>query len=252
EYTPGIGVFASLAEDIARFVCHVSVRAAHATLKSLAFCARPRSCQVLERLELPDNCVRRRPRSISRHADSPRVAPRCAHIDITRISALEAVMRSRMLLGAVGAVLLWASSAFAQSAASNKAFFAKDTDGITFAPVNGAGYSAPITLISVPAALKTSNGGAMAATPSMESLLATFNLTPAIVNGGKSSSSSRASIKAWVEIDGLPMEPGEVVFNDRLQATGLTVNLTCAVPNTTCTVSGDVTLELFQATKSAQ
>jgi hypothetical protein len=47
------------------------------------------------------------------------------------------------------------------------------------------------------------------------------------------------------------MEPGQVVFNDRLQATGLTVNLTCQVPLTTCTVNGDVTLELFQATKSA-
>ena len=34
------------------------------------------------------------------------------------------------------------------------------------------------------------------------------------------------------------MEPGEVVFNDRLQATGLTVALTCTVPNTTCSVDG--------------
>jgi hypothetical protein len=154
--------------------------------------------------------------------------------------------------GTMSLTVLLASGAFAQNVASNKAFFAKETAGVTFAPVSGAGYSAPITLISVPAAVKTSNGGAVSATVSMESLLSTYNLTQAIVNGGKSSSSSRAAIKAWVEVDGVPMAPGEVVFNDRLQATGLTVNLTCAVPNTTCTVDGDVTLELFQATKSAQ
>jgi hypothetical protein len=149
-------------------------------------------------------------------------------------------------------VILFASGAFAQSTASNKAFFANETAGVTFAPVSGSGFSAPITIISVPAALKTSNGGAVSVTVSMESLLSTYNLTQAIVNGGKSSSSSRAAIKAWVEVDGVPMTPGEVVFNDRLQATGLTVNLTCSVPGTTCTVNGDVTLELFQATKSAQ
>src|SRR5439155_7855020 len=62
----------------------------------------------------------------------------------------------------------------------------------------------------------------------------------------------RAPIKAWIEVDGVAMDPGKVVFNDRLQATGLTLNLTCTVPGTTCTVAGDLTLELFQATKSAQ
>jgi hypothetical protein len=161
-------------------------------------------------------------------------------------------METRIIFGAMGLAVMVASSAHAQSPASNKAFFAKNTTGITFAPVSGAGFSAPITLISVPAALKTSNGGAISATVSMESLLSTYNLTTAIVNGGKNSSSSRAAIKAWVEVDGVPMEPGEVVFNDRLQATGLTVNLTCTVPGTTCVVNGDITLELFQATKSAQ
>src|SRR5438477_3947366 len=150
-------------------------------------------------------------------------------------------MDSRIIFGAVGLAVLVASVANAQNAASNKAFFAKNTAGITFAPVSGAGYSAPITLISVPAALKTSNGGAVSATVSMESLLSTYNLTTAIVNGGKSSSSSRAGIKAWVEVDGVPMEPGQVVFNDRLQATGLTLNLTCTVPGTTCVINGDIT-----------
>jgi hypothetical protein len=161
-------------------------------------------------------------------------------------------MRIRVVLGTVGLAVLFMAGASAQNPASNKAFFAKETAGVTFAPVSGAGYSAPITVISVPAAVKTSNGGAVSATLSMETLLSTYNLTQAIVNGGKSSSSSRAAIKAWVEVDGVAMEPGQVVFNDRLQATGLTVNLTCTVPATTCVVNGDVTLELFQATKSAQ
>ena len=162
-------------------------------------------------------------------------------------------MKTRISIAAtIGLSVLAASSALAQNAASNKGFFAKSTAGITFAPVSGAGYSAPITLISVPAALKTSSGGAVSATVSMESLLSTYNLTTAIVNGGKSSSSSRAAINVWVEVDGVAMEPGQVVFNDRLQATGLTLNLTCSVPGTTCTVNGNLTLELFQATKSAQ
>ena len=90
-------------------------------------------------------------------------------------------MKARMMFVTSALTLLVAPAALAQSAASNKAFFAKDTAGIVFAPVSGAGYSAPITLISVPAAVKTSSGGALSATLSMESLLSTYNLTTAIV-----------------------------------------------------------------------
>jgi len=162
-------------------------------------------------------------------------------------------MKLRIMAGTIAVLTMCgASGAFAQSAASNKSFLTKNSDGLIFAPISGGGFSAPVTLFTVPAAVKTSTGGALTATVSMETLLSTYNLTQAIVNGGKSSSSSRAAIKAWVEVDGVAMEPGEVVFNDRLQATGLTVNLTCQVTNTTCTVNGDITLELFQATKSAQ
>lgn len=100
---------------------------------------------------------------------------------------------------------------FAQSPASNKAFFARDLDGVTLAAVGSNGASAPVTLYSLPATVKTSNGGALSATLSMEAALWTYNLTTAIVNGGKASSSSRAAIKAWVEVDGQPMEPGLVV-----------------------------------------
>jgi hypothetical protein len=111
-----------------------------------------------------------------------------------------------------------------------------------------------VTLFDVPAALKTSNGGAVSATLSMEAALWTYNLTNAIVKGGKASSSSRAAIKAWLEVDGDPMEPGMVVYADRLQATGLTVNLACQTsePGETCVVTGNVLLELFQRTKGAQ
>jgi hypothetical protein len=145
-----------------------------------------------------------------------------------------------------------ASGGFAQSAASNKSFLTHSNGALTFAPISGGGSSDVVTLFAQPALVKTSTGGALTATVSMETLLSTFNTVTATNGSGKSTSSSRAAIKAWVEVDGVAMEPGEVVFNDRLQATGLTVALTCAVPNTTCTVSGDITLDLFQATKSAQ
>lgn len=152
--------------------------------------------------------------------------------------------------GGIVCSLLLASSATAQNPASNKAFFAKGGPQLNFATVSGE-QSPVITLISVPAAVKTSNGGALSATLSMETLLSTYNITTAIVNGGKNSSSSRATIRAWVEVDGVSMEPGDVVFNDRLQATGLTLDLTCTVPDTTCEVDGQLILELFQQTKSA-
>lgn len=160
-------------------------------------------------------------------------------------------MRFLFALSAFALSALMAEPATAQSPASNKAFFASTREGITFAPVNGAGFSDPVTLFSIPAAVKTSNGGAVSATLSMEAALWTYNLTTAIVNGGKNSSSSRAAIKAWIEVDGVKMEPGKVVYADRLQATGVTLNLTCQVPDTTCTVNGDLTIELFQATKNA-
>jgi hypothetical protein len=153
-------------------------------------------------------------------------------------------------------VLVLAATTFisAQSPASNKAFFAKSVEEVTLGAVSGNGYGPVVTLFDVPAALKTSNGGAVSATLSMEAALWTYNLTTAIVNGGKASSSSRAAIKAWIEVDGTAMEPGMVVYADRLQATGLTVNLACATsePGETCVVTGSILLELFQRTKGAQ
>lgn len=152
---------------------------------------------------------------------------------------------------AVAAAAVSGPTLSAQNVASNKAFFAKDTNGTTFVTVGPQGNSQVATVMSIPAALKTSNGGAISAILSMEAALWTYNVTTAIVNGGKASSSSRAALKVWIEIDGQQMEPGLVVYADRLQATGLTLNLTCSVPGTTCTVSGTAILELFQATKEA-
>jgi hypothetical protein len=142
----------------------------------------------------------------------------------------------------------------AQSPSSNKAFFAKSVNEVTLGAISGNGYGPVVTLFDIPSALRTSNGGAITATLSMEAALWTYNLTNAIVNGGRASSSSRAAIKARVEVDGVAMEPGMVVYADRLQATGLTVNLACQTsePGETCTVTGNVLLELFQRTKGAQ
>jgi hypothetical protein len=111
--------------------------------------------------------------------------------------------------------------------------------------------SATITLFDIPAALKTSSNGGVSATLSMECALWTYSTVTATNGSGKSSSSSRAAIAVWIEIDGSPATPEEVVYCDRAQAVGLAVNLTCSVPDTTCTVSGDVTLDLFQMTKNA-
>ncbi len=153
-------------------------------------------------------------------------------------------------------LLLCASAAFAQSPASNKAFFASESDGLRLRSVSGEGWSDPLTLFEIPAALKTSNGGAVSAILSMEAALWTYNITEAINLGGRYTSSSRAAIKAWVELDGIKMEPGKVVFADRLQATGLTLNLDCTTnlldgTELPCDVTGSVAMELFQRTKNA-
>jgi hypothetical protein len=146
---------------------------------------------------------------------------------------------------------LTSQSGLAQTAASNKAFFISRTGStnVAVAPIGTNGNSPVITLFTIPAAVKTSGTGAISATLSMEAALWTYNLTTDINLGGKSSSSSRVALKAWVEVDGQQMSPGQVVFADRLQATGLDVNLGCSL--TGCTVTGSVTLELFQRTKNA-
>jgi len=165
-------------------------------------------------------------------------------------------MNKNVLVGAFSlALVLGSGLANAQSPASNKAFFASRQAGVTFAPLVGlVPNSGVVDLLTIPQALKTSNGGAISAIVSLESMLSTYNITTAINGSGKASSSSRATVKVWVEVDGNKvMEPGEVVFAERLQATGLTLDLTCqtSTPGETCTVGGGAVLELFQQTKEA-
>src|SRR5437773_1026882 len=153
-------------------------------------------------------------------------------------------MKLLPVIAVASAFVLASSVANAQSAASNKAFFASSTNDVTVAKV--AANNSPVTLFDIPAALKTSSTGGVSAILSMECALWTYNTVTATNGGGKSSSSSRAVITAWVEVDGVKATPEEVVYCDRAQAVGLAVNLTCQVPDTTCTIGGTITLDLFQ------
>ena len=148
-------------------------------------------------------------------------------------------------------VLAASQAGVAQSAASNKAFFTGRTSAsnLYLAPVTQSGSSPELTLYDIPQAIKTSSTGGVSAILSMECALWTYNITTDLVGGGKSSSSSRAALKAWVEIDGQQMEPGQVTYCDRLQATELEVDLGCSL--TGCQVTGQIALGLFQRTKNA-
>lgn len=158
-------------------------------------------------------------------------------------------MKVLHLIAVAGAFVLMSPVANAQNAASNKAFFASSKNEVTVANVTA--NSSPVTLFNIPAALKTSSTGGVSAILSMECALWTYNTVTATNGGGKSSSSSRAAITAWVEVDGVKAAPEEVVYCDRAQAVGLAVNLTCDAGTTSCTIGGDITLDLFQATKNA-
>lgn len=172
----------------------------------------------------------------------------------------------KKVLFALAFFILVAAVGSAQSPASNKAFFAVNRDNIVVArpsddPAEDGAWTRPVTLFKITDALKTSTVGAVSATLSMEAALWTYNLTQEIVNDThKATSSSRAAIKAWVEIDGEKMWPEKVVFADRLQATGLKAELTCEITTPTdpdpdlnsCVISGAIELDLFQKTKNAQ
>jgi hypothetical protein len=127
-------------------------------------------------------------------------------------------MRIAPILGFALACAVAAPTVEAQNAASNKAFFASARDELLVASV-GVNNS-PLTLFDIPAALKTSSNGGIVATLSMECALWTYNTVTATNGSGKASSSSRAAIAVWVEIDGVPAAPEEVVYCDRAQALG--------------------------------
>jgi len=128
------------------------------------------------------------------------------------------------------------SPAYAQSASSAQAYFGSTQNGVTI-----TNMFAPTKLFT--GQLKTSNVGSILAGVSMECALWTYTSTTATSGGGKNSSSARATIKVTVNVDGNPMTPGQVVYCDRLQAVGVTLNTGFATDN--------ITIELFQATKNA-
>ncbi len=126
--------------------------------------------------------------------------------------------------------------AYAQSASSAQAYFGSTQNGVLL-----TNMFAPTKLFS--GQLKTSNVGSILAGVSMECALLNYTTTTATSGGGKNSSSSRATIRVTVNVDGNPMQPGQVVYCDRLQAVGVTLSTGVATDN--------ITIELFQATKNA-
>src|SRR5262245_3158752 len=98
----------------------------------------------------------------------------------------------------VAGVLAASQSSLAQSPASNTAFFTGRTSASNLytAPITQSGYSPEMTLYDIPQAIKTSSTGGVTAILSMECALWTYNITTDVVGGGKSSSSSRAALKA--------------------------------------------------------
>jgi hypothetical protein len=146
---------------------------------------------------------------------------------------------SNLLAFGVAFVLVLAPGAspvaYGQSASSAQAFYGSTQNGVTVTDM-----FAPTMLFS--GQLKTSNGSIVAGV-SMECVLWTNTITSATSGGGKNSSSARATVKVTVKVDGQPMQPGEVVYCDRLQAVGVTLNTGLATDN--------ITIEMFQATKNA-
>jgi hypothetical protein len=126
--------------------------------------------------------------------------------------------------------------AYGQSPSSAQAYYGSKQDAVTVSDM-----FVPNLLFS--GQLKTSNVGSILAGVSMECVLWTNTITTSTSGGGKNSSSARATVKVTVNVDGQAMEPGQVVYCDRLQAVGVTL--------TTGVATDSVTIELFQATKNA-
>ena len=93
--------------------------------------------------------------------------------------------------------------------------------------------------------MKTSSVGDLLVGFSMECALWTATSNTATKGGGKTSSTSRAAVNVTVTVDGVPAEPGQVVYCDREQ----TVNLQFS--SDTVLVTDAITLELFLKTKNA-
>ena len=129
-------------------------------------------------------------------------------------------------------------SALAQNAASNKAVFAYNPAGVSV-----RAFFEEVELFNLPSAIKTSSNGSLLLGLSMECSLWTFTSVTANGGGGKNSTSARATVRAWVYVDGDLATPDGVVFCERLQALGVTLN--------TGDATDTIIIELFQRTKEA-
>ena len=139
---------------------------------------------------------------------------------------------------AAAIIAIVAPAAFAQSSASNKAFFAYNKDGVSV-----TSFFDKVPLFDLPNAIKTSSNGSLLLGLSMECSLWTNTIVTSNGGGGKNSASARATVRAWVYVDGQLATPDGVVFCERLQALGVTLN--------TGDATDTITIELFQRTKEA-
>src|SRR5262245_28959517 len=132
----------------------------------------------------------------------------------------------------VAAVVLAAlavpSWAFAQTAASNKAFCLAGRDELTVGGVTTqSNQSNKMLILDAPNAVKTSTVGGLLVSVSTECALWTYTTVTAESNKGRSTASARAAIKVWVEVNGHMAEHEKVVYCDRYQAIGLNVLTNC-------------------------
>ena len=144
---------------------------------------------------------------------------------------------ARLLVAAAMAASV-VPSAFAQNAASNKAVFAYNPTGVAV-----SSFFTQVELFNLPSAIKTSSNGSLLLGLSMECSLWTYNSVSTNGGNAKNSASARATVRAWVYVDGNLATPDGVVFCERLQALGVTLN--------TGDATDTITIELFQRTKEA-
>ena len=154
------------------------------------------------------------------------------------------------------------------NAASSKAVFSNNPNGVTFLPFvppdfpgteacgMDSGFDPPnnlctpwMKLFDLPEAIKTSHTGALEAVVSLECSLWT-NTEVQVIIGGTQSSGARAGVQVRVSVDGVLMEPGRIVYCDRLQFIRLTVPL-LFVGAAPVTSNSPFVLRLFQRTKAA-
>ncbi len=147
----------------------------------------------------------------------------------------QALEHALSLLVMASVLALAVPPAHAQSVASQKAYFGSGTTEIV----------GPNGDVGLEGYLKTSSVGDLLIGVSMECALWTGTSTTATKGGNKSSSTARAAVNVTVYVDGVPAEPGQVVYCDREQQVNLQFSSETAV------VTDAITLELFLKTKNA-